>query len=403
MRALRGRAGIRGFHARSMCARIAHMAAVDGVALGARIREARQRSYMSQAELGGRIGLDRTAVNKIECGTRKVTALELADIAEVMDVRLSSFFEDPVPALVSHRSSGGLEVVDSMIDGLLEDIAHEVEFVASLGVDALGFDGTEVPEEAGISRDPDLADPESLARSARELMGCSETQPILDISAAVAQVGLLAFSRDLGEDAADAGTIQLRRGAVCLINSNMKVGRRRLALAHELGHYLIGDAYAIDWRVVRDMQEGVIESRLDRFARSVLLPSAAITHQWQEQVSMRGERRAAVFLTSEFRTDMATLARRLVELGVADADTGERVRQFRTTRADIVEMELHVPLEELEGTTVARPFALAVLALVRDERISRERALDLLQGTFQESDLPSRRQRRPDEIWTYVS
>jgi hypothetical protein len=66
-------------------------------------------------------------------------------------------------------------------------------------------------------------------------------------------------------------------------------------------------------------------------------------------------------------------------------------------------MNLYVPLEELQGTTVPRPFSLAVLRLVRDERISRERALDLLQGTFDEADLPNIRERRPDEVWDFVS
>ena len=48
-------------------------------------------------------------------------------------------------------------------------------------------------------------------------------------------------------------------------------------------------------------------------------------------------------------------------------------------------------------------FQRAVLRLFRDERISRERALMLLQGTFDDDDLPARRPRREDEFWTFVS
>jgi hypothetical protein len=100
---------------------------------------------------------------------------------------------------------------------------------------------------------------------------------------------------------------------------------------------------------------------------------------------------------------MATLATRLKELGLADSELTASMRKYRTTQTDIVEMNLYVPLEELAGTTVPRTFARAVLRLVRDERISRERALDLLQGTFDETDLPHIRERRPDEIWNFVS
>jgi hypothetical protein len=146
-----------------------------------------------------------------------------------------------------------------------------------------------------------------------------------------------------------------------------------------------------------------MESRLDRFARALLLPKAAVTRQWHEKVRRSGERRAAVLLASEFRVDMATLATRLKELGLADSETVALVRRYRTTQTDIVEMNLYVPLEEMEGITVPRPFARAVLRLVRDERISPERALDLLQGTFDEADLPHIRERRTDEIWNFVS
>ena len=79
------------------------------------------------------------------------------------------------------------------------------------------------------------------------------------------------------------------------------------------------------------------------------------------------------------------------------------MRRYRTTKTDMVELNLFAPPEELAGTTIPRPFQLAVLRLVRDERISRERALDLLQGTFDETDLPDIRARRPEEIWNFVS
>ncbi len=343
-------------------------------------------------------------MNKIEAGVRKVTALELSDIAAAIGVRMSTFFEEPVPAIVAHRSSQGLDTTDSQIDALLAKFANEVEFVASLGVDELGLDAADAVSKAGITQPSTNAEAEALAAKVRDLMSLSAEEPIRQISESVASVGLLAFSRDIGKDTADAGTILLPRGGVSFVNSHMKVGRRRLSLAHELGHYLVADAYTVDWRVADHADHAVpIESRLDRFARALLLPQAAVTQQWHEKVAQSGERYAAILLASTFRVDMATLATRLKELGLADSETVASVRKYRTTQADIVEMNLNIPLEELEGTTVPRPFARAVLRLVRDERISCERALDLLQNTFDEADLPHIRERRPDEIWKFVS
>lgn len=380
------------------------MADIDSKVLGGRIRDARKRAGMSQEDLGRTVGLERTVVNKIEAGARKVTALELSDIASTIGVRMSTFFEEPVPALVAHRSSQGLDTAESQIDSLLAKLADETDFIASLGAPELGIDAADAVARAGLTQPSTNAAAEALAVKARELMSLPIEEPINHLVDCVSNVGLLAFSRDIGKDTADAGTILLRQGGVSLINSHMKVGRRRLSLAHELGHYLIADDYTIDWRVADYSEHAVpTESRLDRFARALLLPGTALEKQWDATVSHLGERAAAIRLASKYRVDMATLATRLKELGLADGSTVTRIRRYRTNQADIIEMNLHVPLEELDGTSIPRPFALAVLRLVRDERISRERALDLLQGTFTETDLPPLRTRRANEIWDFIS
>ena len=381
-----------------MCAKLAHMAELDERALGARIREARERAALKQGELGALVGLERTAVNKIEGGVRKVTALELSDIASVLGVRMSSFLAGPVPALVSHRSSQGLDTADSKIDRLLASIAADVEFVHSLAAEELGL-----PADEGetLQRPSTLADADHLALQVRDLLGMDARSPLHDLVDRTASIGLLTFSRDLGVDTADAGTILLRHGAVSLVNSRNKVGRRRLALAHELGHYLVADEYTIDWRVTDLPSGGDIESRLDRFARALLLPEPGLTAAW-DQHRARDLRETAVVLASEFRVDMATLARRLEELSLVDRDGAFLIRGTTTTRADIVDLGLFVPMD-LEGTSLPLPYQKAVLRAFRDEQISQERALELLHDTFAEDDLPSLRPRREDEIWNFVS
>jgi len=380
-----------------MCAKLAHMAEVDEKMLGVRLREARERTGLSQGELGALVNLDRTAVNKIESGVRKVTALELSEIAAALGVRMSSFFAEPIPALVSHRSSQGLDTADSKIDLLLASIATDVEFLQELTPAQLALpDG----EGAPLPRPDTLSDADNLAVTARTMLGLDGAEPVNDLVDRAASIGLLAFSVNLGVDTADAGTILLRQGGVSLVNSHNKVGRRRLALAHELGHYLVADEYTVDWRVT-DQQGGDIETRLDRFARSVLLPEAGVQAAWAQHES-REVREAAVLLASEFRVDMATLARRLDELGMVDRDGAALVRGVTTTRADIVEFGLYVPAD-LESTSLPVPYQKAVLRAFRDERISRERALELLHDTFAEDDLPVLRVRREDEIWKFVS
>ena len=377
------------------------MSDLDAHTLGARVREARMRAGLRQDELASRVGFSgHSVIAKIETGARKVSALELSDIAAAIGVQMIDFFEEPTPAIVSHRTSRTPDATDSTIDARLALLAQDVEFVDSLADGALGFD--RAPEEQ--TPPTTVKEAEDLAARARELLGLTPNDPIPHLVETVGLVGLLAFSADVGKDLADAGTVLLRRGGVAFVNSHADVGRRRLALAHEFGHYLCADDYTVDWRVdAYEPKTAPVEALLDRFARTLLLPAEALTNAWVQRFEEHGPRRAAAWVAHHYRIDMATLARRLRELGLADHETAGIVRSHRTTRADILELDLYVPAEEMAGTTVPRTYEKAVLRLVGNELISRERALDLLLGTLNDDDLPFPRTRREDEIWKFVS
>lgn len=372
------------------------MAAIDSRELGHRIQESRTRRGMSQDGLASQVGIERSAVSKIESGARKVSALELAHIAEALGVRMAHFFKEPTPALVSHRSSQGLDTVDSRIDEHLAEIAEDVELTQRLGALSLASPGD--PWAHPHSR----ADAEAMARRAREGLGVGQSEPLVGLARRFAHLGLLVFSRDMGNDVADAGTLLLRRGGVTLVNSANKIGRRRLAAAHELGHYLVGDQYTVDYRVSL-ASESSIESRLDDFARALLLPGPAVEVQWKHVDGNEGHRAAAVILASTFRVDMSTLARRLLDLDLIDSSTAGLIRNTVTTAADMIEFDLHVAADELAGTTQAGPYQKAVIQLVRESQISTERAYDLLWGTVEEEELPAPRQRDAHEIWSFTS
>ena len=54
--------------------------------LAQRIVSLRESADIKQVELGRRLGLDRSAMSKVENGTRKVSSDELAKIADIFDV-----------------------------------------------------------------------------------------------------------------------------------------------------------------------------------------------------------------------------------------------------------------------------------------------------------------------------
>lgn len=372
------------------------MGELDARQLGSRVRDARKRKGLTQDDLAHQVRLDRTIINKIEAGLRKVAALELSDIAQALGVGMSSFFEEPAPAIVSHRSSQGLDTAESQIDGLLADIASEVEFVQGL----TSLTASRPPGEWKPPQSKD--DAEVMAALVRDALEVEREEPLTTVSRLVAGFGLFVFARDLGADTADAGTVLLRDGGVSLVNSANKIGRRRLSVAHELAHFLIADEYTVDWRVADDHTQ--TESRFDYFARALLLPPQVVPSMWNELHARSGTRTAAVIVASRFQVDMATLARRLVDLHALTPAGADEIRAVRTTQADMIELDLYPSAEgELSGTEQPRAYQQAVLGLVRDERISRERALELLWDTLLEEDLPQPHMRDENEIWQYVS
>ncbi|MGP9724934.1 helix-turn-helix domain-containing protein [Corynebacterium sp. AOP40-9SA-29] len=59
--------------------------------LGLRLRDTRERRGFTQVDLAQWVRIDRTILNKIEAGSRKVTALELSAIADSLGVQMASF------------------------------------------------------------------------------------------------------------------------------------------------------------------------------------------------------------------------------------------------------------------------------------------------------------------------
>lgn len=354
--------------------------------------EAREAAGLSQGDLAAEVALDRSAINKIERGTRRVTAFELSEIARALNRRMEWFLSEPTPSIVSHRERQGTS--RRAIDASLEELAREVEFVASVG----GRLSLRDYEAKPVPRTP--AEAEALASQVRVELEVGE-RPLTDLVASSEKLGLLPFSRPLGVDSADGGSVLLERGGVALINSSADVGRRRMTLAHEIGHYVVADEYTIDQSVLLG-NTGDRESLLDRFARAFLCPANPMSTYWERQLEAHhGLRAAALKSASHWRVDFATLARRLVDLKIVDTSQAREIRSIRAVKADFIELDLHVP-SDLEGTGLPASFELAVLALYRAETISSARALQLLQGTYDDQDLPERPTNPESAAWQVV-
>lgn len=337
--------------------------------------------------------MHRTALAKIETGDRRVSAVELSNLSRELDRRIEWFVGSESPAIASYRTS--VEVgAPQAIDRVIERLAAEVEFVQSVS----GYLQADLP--AAHEPPTDRRAAESLAAAARPLLGLGPDDRAVDLDRLVARIGLLAFSISVN-GGADGATVLLRTGGVTVVNGDGHVGRRRLTLAHELGHYLIQDPYTVDWRVAASDSEA-LESRIDHFARALLLPSSDLVERWQLWQD-RGELRdAAVLAGSYYRVDMATLARRLADLGVVAEHEAAQIRRVRTKKSDIVENDL-VVANELDPPWLPPVYQRAVLDLYRREIVSASRAIELLHDTFDDDGLPDLPTAPEGEIWAVTS
>lgn len=379
------------------CSKIEHMT-ISLEELGSRIAGARQRAGLTQKQCADRMGLARSSLAKIENGTRRTTVMELEQLASLFDMRMEWFVEEAPPAIVSRRNASDPGMPSPKIDLAVERAAREVEFLRTL-------DGEpDLPSSPIFEMPTSDSDVEDSAAEARKLLGYSAVEPAMELAARAADIGLLPFTLPLGDEAADGASVLLASGGVAVINGTRHLARRRLTLAHEIGHYLFADEYSVDWRVADEQADGR-EARIDRFARALLLPKKSIHASWTESPDEESLRNAVVIAASEFQVDMTTLAQRFREVGLATPGQAAQVRSMRTTRTDIVDFNLVVPHspQELTAPELPRIYEQAVLNAYRKDMISAARATDLLLDTWDEADLPIPPMLPADAIWSFVS
>ena len=94
--------------------------------LGRRIADARTEAGTTQADLAATIGIERTAVVRIESGERKVSATEVVAIAEALDRSVDWFFTESPVAVVSRRRDPAVGGFSRALDRALESAARDV-------------------------------------------------------------------------------------------------------------------------------------------------------------------------------------------------------------------------------------------------------------------------------------
>lgn len=359
------------------CAKIAHMApqGSEQAEMGSRIALAREDLGLTQAELAGALGLDRTAIAKIESGRRTVSAAELVRLGAVLDRPIDWFVVKSPPAVVSRREDPAAGGRSGLLDRQIERLARDIAFLETDGV---------LPPvvERRLEVPATVADAEGAAAQARDWMGAAPG-PLVHLQRHCEAVGLLAFSLDLGEEGRDGAYVSVDKWGVALINGAVDPGRRRFNLAHELGHHLFADAYAPEVTISPGSET---ERIVNAFAVHLLLPRAVVTDMWN---TFDDPRLAAVAVAVRFRVSWTAVSSQLKNLALIDDARRADLASDPPTGADFVELGERW-VSELDPPAVPPEYGRRVLAAYRGGRLTAERATELLWGTVRAEELPER-------------
>ncbi|MCI2266974.1 helix-turn-helix domain-containing protein [Sediminivirga luteola] len=358
---------------------------MDKRTLGARIALARELTGMTQEVLGRAVGLDRTAITRLEKGERKLNVSELVAISAALDRPLAYFVEDPVQSVVSRRRGSGVtHRTTDVMDAELQSFAADARVLLDLGLlDAVKR------SHLGTLRDHDTA--ERQAEKIRRAAGLG-SGPVRDLLAVSEGLGMMVFIAELGSGDPDGACVEVTSEAntlgAAVINGAMPSGRRRMTVAHELGHWLSGDAYDT---------EASLESEklLNSFAVHFLAPRSGVIAVWDKDRTL-GVRDRALVVAAEFRLSWSAAVGQLKNLGLLTNEQHRVLAEEEPRAGDYRRLRLSWQ-EEAAAPALSAGFAAACVNGYVDGRLTEARTLELLRGTLSRDELP-RREPVSDEI-----
>ncbi|MDT3397334.1 XRE family transcriptional regulator [Streptomyces sp. B1866] len=346
--------------------------------IGARLGEARRAADLTQGDFAARVGLERTVVSKIETGARKIGALELTRMADVLGLPVDHFLAAPPPVLSNRQPL--LEEDESAaaksafrIQACLGAWLRDVRQLLEIGV---------LAQESLWSYPYAVSGIDSYRQAAqwvRERIG-EPAGPLGSMAEVCAAAGQWPLATEIPGDGASLidGDV-----AVSVISLRGEPGRRRATAAHELGHMVMGDAYSNDLGVHASIEER--ERAIEVFAAELLIPVSAVSDAWSSTGSSRDQ---LIKLAARYRVSWTLALGQAERAEVIDSAERRALTGSTPTRAEFLQALGWVPEADLSAIRVAPTYADAVLAAFRRGAISRARAAEMLHGQVRLEDLP---------------
>lgn len=292
--------------------------------VGARIRLIRDAVGLQAQDLATRVGLDPTAISKIENGKRAIKAVELARIAEALKVSPLALLEDnPV---LSNLPLAARRAGSSIASG---DAYQRLLSLSELHVVLAGAGIPTSPNLAGVPEIAELSWLEAATRLADwaegELgFGLEGDQRLAALANAIeGKLKIDVLVEPYPDDALSGAAITHRSFPLIFVNSDFPQSRSLFTLAHELGHVLAGhadDSITLD----RELSGSTDAERMaNAFAASYLMPEDCI----RREIAQRGRQVSTLaYLTYMFGVSYESLIYRLHNLRLINAEGRDRLK-----------------------------------------------------------------------------
>lgn len=296
--------------------------AIDQIALGERLKLARDAARITQAQAAEAIHAVRTTLVAIEQGVRRPRLDELQTLAGLYGTSVNALLRkesvsiDLRPRFRRTLNAGSpVEAASALLTDLVK---AEVELEDLLGVTRSRSEPPERPLLPGNV----LAQAEEDAFELRQWLGVGDA-PIHDVvSILELQLGARVFVRRL--DAKIAGLYAYDEGAgpCILLNAAHPRERRAQTAAHELGHY-VSTRRSPDSLYEGSPEQSREERYANMFARAFLTPARTVKTMFRDVTAGAAKltRRHVIVLAHAFGVSREALVRRLEEMDLVPNGT----------------------------------------------------------------------------------
>jgi Zn-dependent peptidase ImmA (M78 family)/DNA-binding XRE family transcriptional regulator len=347
-----------------------------------RLKAFREERGLTQADLAERMGFaNRQTLTSIEAGERAISAEEMVQAAEALDVELSDF-TDPFRLIgegeFSFRAAG---VSSDVLDGFERTARQWVATYRTL-LERAGVPRSHLGSKLELREDSTF---EAAQEAAEELrrewkMGDVPAEVLVDVIER--ELGARVLFVDAPKDISGAA-VHLPGLLTILVNRRESLGRRHFDIAHELFHLLTWDAMKPDRVEPQETPRGKgnrVETLADNFAGALLMPGDVVRRRWDQ----RGEVELHDWLNAvatSMRVTSIALKWRMVVLGLLSKAEAEAVDDRRLAANGGQESDA-TPL------LFGREFIARVHGAVEEGHLSLRRAVQLLGMTARDfSDL----------------